>query len=231
MSDQPSPRKSSPWLIYGASAVGLLLLVAGVAYWRMHGFGGSGPAGGNGPLGSQTTQGAKADGSLGQTATTVGGKTYAIGAPFLRAGDRMVVSAYAEHPGRPRGPAWLLLVRLNDKWNTEAIGEWGGRGTDTGVAYGHASYTARDGKLFAIQYELNAAPPPEFFSLGGKAHDLAAGRVFLIDLRTEPVSVTQLREDVAAWLPNQDARSEELENSVKELEARNETVRQFWQAE
>jgi hypothetical protein len=42
MSVQSLPRKARLWLIGAASGVVLLLLLGGVLFWRLHGFGGSG---------------------------------------------------------------------------------------------------------------------------------------------------------------------------------------------
>lgn len=224
-----STPKSRLWLIGGAAIVVLLFVIGGVFYWRLPSSGGAVDIGWDGRPAGAGADGWTADGVLGQTSSARGDKTYAIAAPFIRKGDRMAVSGYAEHPGRTRGAVWLLLVRLNDKWRNEAIGGWGGNsGND--IAYGHASYTAKDGKLFTIKYALNA-DPPETFSLGDKAYNLAAGRLFVIDLRTAPVNVMQLNEDVTALLPKEDAASGQLEKSVKELQERNEAVRKFWQAE
>jgi hypothetical protein len=166
---------------------------------------------------------------IGPASTGDSGGTSSLKAPYWMKGKRLVLSGYAEYPGRPYGPAYLILLRKTDPqkkhWATQV-----GTGGSSKVHL-HVEFEASKGQPFWLKSDLGLGQVIEQVRLGETSYPLEDGRLFLVDLGTLPVSVTQLKVDIANLLPKEDAKKDDLAKAVQQLQDGNETVRQFWLAE
>lgn len=83
------------------------------------------------------------------------------------------------------------------------------------------------GGTFATRYVLPDDRGEELFHLADKPYPLTNGRVFLIDLASDPVWVLQVDDDPAALLPATYPTKQDLRAFPGKLDARHPTARDF----
>jgi hypothetical protein len=66
-------------------------------------------------------------GHLGQTTSGSPGGSYAIKCPYSQWGNEYVLSGYVERPGKPLGPAYLVLLRQESATSSSVQVDGGGR--------------------------------------------------------------------------------------------------------
>jgi hypothetical protein len=157
-------------------------------------------------------------GHMGQVAVGVVGKEWRGYVPFYRDGPLMVYAPQAGFAGGPRGPAFVLVMRLQ----FGAPFEMGcGLGTDSQSLYVVPAQYDSKGREWRLRYLAEGEPVRESFSVGETNLDPNRGRVFLVDLTQDPPTIVQLKSDlVALFPPNQgDLNEKELRAVVTRLAA------------
>jgi len=171
----------------------------------------------------------------------------------------MVYMPLSAFPGKPLGPAYVLIMRLA---GGARLYQGGLSSANDFLQISPAMYDSA-GRTFRFGYTVNiddrgqiirGKPPVEAFAAGllaapnpsvvapapsdGGQHgviekatryDPETGRVFLLDLTTDPPSVKQVRCDLNGALPhpNQNPSLEDMRAGVAKLAASDKAVREF----
>lgn len=181
--------------------------------------------GGNGPA----EPGREGSGHLGETSSGSADARFVIKCPFHLTGDQMTVMGLAEWPGKPRHPAFLLLLKLPPKPGVVSFGVDGAVGSDGEKSYWHQQFNTSGNQKQWVRYEIKHKPIAEQFTLGDQPSSLDSGRIFLLDLTTQPVQVNQLKAELGELLPGGDPGKEDLQAVVAKLRAKHEKVQEVFQ--
>jgi hypothetical protein len=168
--------------------------------------------------------GVDAFGHVGETSGGSADAHFAIRCPFLQQGDRMSIVLLAEYPAKPLQPASVLLLKLTSKNAFSVDGSVGG---DSDKHFWHQRFAAKGDKKLSVRYEIAHKPVTEQITFQEKAHSFDEGRVFLVDLTTEPVKITQVNEDLQNLLPGKQLGREDLKGAVEKLREKHESVQDF----
>jgi hypothetical protein len=155
--------------------------------------------------------------------------------PNYEDGDLEVLLPMSAFPGKPLGPAFVLILRLVAKGPRLSDGAVAGS-TDH-LVINPTQYDSK-GRKFRFEYTVNIdergeiirdKPPVEAFSASGKKYTAEEGRVFLVDLTADPPTVSQVKLEVADVLPrpDQDPSLEDLKAAVEKLAGKEKVVRDF----
>jgi hypothetical protein len=146
--------------------------------------------------------------------------------PFYQAGDLRVFMPVAGYPGKTLGPAYVLITRLVPGM---AVLSDGGLGVGGDFLTINPASLDSMGNTFRFKYIVRGKPPVEEMSAGGHSYKPEDGRVFLLDLSTEPPSVSQVKVEMGGLLPrpDQDATLDELKAAVEKLADRDQGIRDF----
>jgi hypothetical protein len=155
--------------------------------------------------------------------------------PCYRDGDLMVYVPMSGYPGKPLGPAYVLITRLN--LAVPFLMDGGLNVASDNLQISPAQNDSKGGP-FRFKYTVNidergeiirGKTPVEAFSVGGQNYKPEAGRVFLVDLNADPPTVSQVKVDVADVLahPDQDPSLEDLKGVVEKLAGMDKAVRDF----
>jgi hypothetical protein len=183
------------------------------------------PSGGTGQTPSQPQPEPRhtASGSLGSHKTN----DFTAKLPFYKDGELMVYLAISGYPGKPLGPAYVLVTRLAF---TDRLLYDGGFGMSNDyLAISPAQYDSKE-RPFRFNYSAEGKPIVEKFSAGNKTYQPDDGCVFLLDLSADPPSVTQLKvdlTDVLAAHAEASPSAAELKAAVEKLADKDKAVREF----
>lgn len=160
----------------------------------------------------------------GHAGSTSSGGTYAFNAPFLQEDLLRTIVGMAQFPGKKLRPAFMLRIRFQSeprfdmKTRSTADGErtlWSQR------------FRAAGDQEVEVRYVMTYSPAAETLTLGGKAYALDAGRLFLLDLRTQPAKITQLASDLGAVIQGEKPGQAELAAAVAALEKQHAVMREL----
>jgi hypothetical protein len=143
--------------------------------------------------------------------------------PYYRQGHLMVYAPQSAYPGKKRGPACLLLFRLNpgSAWRLDS-----GLSTDGESLEISPAQEDRQGNEYRFTYTVKGDPPLEDFLAGGQHYQPENGRVFLIDLVVDPPIVRQIADDLAGLFARPDATlsGQDLQRAVDQLASNHQEV-------
>ena len=174
----------------------------------------------SGNLGGQS-----ASGELGRFSSTL---------PYFRHGREQLILGLLEDPEQSWRPTFVLLLKLanpttiNVTFTNEPDGE---------MQLLRRGYLTGSGKRFHIEYRYTDSmlPVKDRLALGGDNYPLESGRVFTIDLSSDPVQITQLDLDIPFALPDgasvstveENTQTEHLERLRDDLAATSPQVEDF----
>ncbi len=179
-------------------------------------------------------------GHAGKMSSGTAGKEWVGYNPWYRDGPLQVYAAQAGPHGTPRAPVFLLLQRLAPK-APYALGA-GLRSDGESMEIGVTQHAA-DGKPFPFVWKAAGVPVLEIrtpltprysetITAGGKAYSPDAGRVFLVDLTADPVTVTQVKADLGELFrgAGDEITGDEIRDVVKRLAGLEKPVGDFLEA-
>jgi hypothetical protein len=76
--------------------------------------------------------------------------------------------------------------------------------------------------------EIKHKPVAEQLTVGGQAFAGEAGQVFLVDLTTQPVQVTQVRAEVKDLITSREPGRDELKGAAEKLRSQHKNVQSLW---
>lgn len=147
--------------------------------------------------------------------------------PFLQEGGRCVFVGMTEHREQPLAPSFVLGVRILDP-----DGVVTGGNVDAGVATHRwiRQFDAAGNRTVAVEHRLNDST--ESLAIDGKKYDFAAGRIFVMDTTTEPVTIEQIRIDLAELVPvaigERAVDSDALRITLHRLRHRSQVAAKWW---
>jgi hypothetical protein len=165
-------------------------------------------------------------GHMGKVKSGAAGQEFEGRIPFFRDGDLKVYAPLSGYPGKPLGPAYILVMRLAPGAGSYLGGSLSTDGNSLEIGPVQKDSKDRD---FRFTYRVSGKPPVEEFSAGGQTYKLEGGRVFLVHLTAEPPGISQVPVDLAGVpaRPDQDPTLDELKAAVEKLASKDKTIRDF----
>jgi len=227
-----SQGQSNNWLLIGLATAGLAVLTVIVLVTFYLGYlesilGSAALSPSANPVNDANAM-TEAFGHRGANSSGTADKMVSIVTPFFGKGNRVAQSVYAQFPGKEKGPACLVLLRLSTPSDSALISD---AGTADNVSHTYMGFPPRgDAKTWWLRYSIHNRSFEEKLTLGETEYKLAAGRVFTVDLRTNPVTVQQLHDDPAEYLPATDPTREDFLRATTTLQANHPAVKTLWES-
>ncbi len=158
-------------------------------------------------------------------ATTADGKHVEISVTRWQQGTCLAYYIVGQLPNEDPGPAALVLVRLPQTACSDQ--QEMSKNEDGTTWWGTA--LATDNKKCAIRYQITHDPAAEELKLCEQKVDLESAQVYLIDLTTNPVKPTAVKQSLEPLLPSHDPTAAKFNAAIDQLKDKHEIIRQLFE--